>query len=114
MTIDQIKTANKARGFHWFDPDTLRFFKSRIGGAVYQGPGGVYFVTSECGPSGVRRYTVRQFTPSTGACETAPACPFNVWGREKAHKTARAMAATPPVPAWIKRLAQDVTERTAL
>ena len=112
MTIDQIKEANKARGFHWFDPDTLRFFKSRIGGTVYQGPGGVYFVTSERGPSGVRRYSVRQFHPSTGGVDTVG--DFQAYGSSASAGTvARKLASTPPVPAWVKRLAQDVTERMA-
>lgn len=45
--ITEIKRANKAAGLHWFEPETLDFFKSRISGEVYEGPGGVYFVTSE-------------------------------------------------------------------
>ena len=42
---------------YWFEPGTMRFFRSRVSETVY--PGG-YFVTSEQGPNGVRRYSVRQ------------------------------------------------------
>lgn len=42
-----IKQCNKDHGWHFFDPDTMRFFRSRVGNEVFQGPGGVYFVTSE-------------------------------------------------------------------
>lgn len=69
--IDAIKTANRVRGLHFFDPDTLRFFKSRIGDKVYQGPGGVYFVTSERRDSFSRAYTVREFNPETAGVRTA-------------------------------------------
>ena len=43
-TIDEIKDLNSEKGFHFFDKDTRRFFKSRVGGTVY---GGRYFITSE-------------------------------------------------------------------
>lgn len=64
-TINDIQTAMRQNGSHWFDPDTMRFFKSRVLSTVYQGSGGIYFVTSECGPSGHRAYSVRKFTPET-------------------------------------------------
>jgi hypothetical protein len=70
--IDAIVTANRVLGFHFFSADTKRFFRSRIGQEVYQGAGGVYFVTSERGPveGDRRRYTVRQFLPETGNIKT--------------------------------------------
>ncbi len=65
MTITEIKKANKGTGGHWFDPDTMRFFGSRILPTVY---GGTVFITSEY--TGFdrtgRAYTVRQFIPETG------------------------------------------------
>jgi hypothetical protein len=70
-TLDDIKAANRAAGLHFFAPDTLRFFRSRIGATVYQGPGGIYFVTSErfmtMATFGLtaRKYTVRKFDPDT-------------------------------------------------
>lgn len=67
MTIEQIKTANAAAGHHFFDRDTLRFFKSRIGSRTYVGRDGrTYFVTSEKGPNRVRRYTVRATLDGVG------------------------------------------------
>jgi hypothetical protein len=62
-TIDAIRSAMQASGSHWFDPDTMRFFKSRVLEPCYQGPGGVYFVTTEKPPYGPRRASVRQFDP---------------------------------------------------
>jgi hypothetical protein len=79
-TMTAIKAANAEAGYHWFEPGTLRFFASRVGDTVYQGPGGVYFVSSEQfkmtgRPDGPRRYTVRRFLPETGAVVTVgPFC----------------------------------------
>lgn len=42
--ILEIKQANIAAGYHFFDPPTLRFFGSRVSDRVY---GGRIFVTSE-------------------------------------------------------------------
>ena len=46
-TIDQAKRAVRAAGGHWFDPETLRYFGSRISSTVYSVPGGCLFVSSE-------------------------------------------------------------------
>lgn len=54
--ITEIRVANDNRGHHWFEPDTMKFFKSIVYPTVY---GGCYFVTSEKGPDNVRRYSVR-------------------------------------------------------
>lgn len=75
-TINDIKSAVRATGSHWFDPDTMRFFGTKIvGSAVYQGEGGIYFVTSEWdGFSGrennKRAFSVRQFTPDNAEIDT--------------------------------------------
>lgn len=49
-------------GGNYFDKATMRFFQSRLSSKVH--PAGVedatYFVTSEKGPSGGRRYSVRR------------------------------------------------------
>ena len=58
--INEIRRANRRHGGHWFEPETLRFFRSRVLPTVY---GGRYFVTSEArGFGGERRrgYTVRE------------------------------------------------------
>lgn len=74
ITIDDIKTANKVRHHHFFDPKTLLFFNSRILPEVYSGPGGVFFVTSEkMSDDSPRLYTVRHFYPDTGGIGTAAA-----------------------------------------
>lgn len=56
-SIADVKRANSEIGNCWFSPDTLAYFDSRIGRFLF---GGRWFVTSECGPSGERRYTVRR------------------------------------------------------
>jgi hypothetical protein len=64
--MDDVRRANAAIGHHWFDPDTLSFFSSRVGDTLY---GGRYFVSSEKPPAslmtwdGQRRYTVREALP---------------------------------------------------
>lgn len=55
-TLDEIKTHNKETGHHFFDDDTMRFFRSHLHGPVFAGR---LFVTSEKPPHGSRRYTIR-------------------------------------------------------
>ena len=67
-TIESIEAAVTRAGSFWFSKDTLQFFASRIGCQVHQGPGGVFFVSSEkrrgyaC-EDGERLFTIRQFHP---------------------------------------------------
>ena len=73
MTIDDIRRANAASGFHFFDAAALRFFRSRICRTVYGRPDGrAFFVTSERVPHNYspRSYTVRVFDSSTGSVGT--------------------------------------------
>lgn len=74
MTIREIKQANAAAGFHFFDRTTMRFFHSRVEGRTYEGPGGIYFITSEQFHGSIssepRKYTVRRFYPKTGDIDT--------------------------------------------
>lgn len=57
-TITEIKEANRASGYHWFDGNTMGFFRSRTESPVYAGR---YFVTSESmGYDYPRRYSVRR------------------------------------------------------
>lgn len=69
-TMADIRSANKAAGHHWFDPSSMRFFNTIVSRSVYQGPGGVFFVSSEqfVGSQGAdpRKYTVRTFDPANG------------------------------------------------
>lgn len=67
-SITEIERWNEWGGYYFFSPDTKRFFKSRVLSEVFQGPGGIYFVTSEKrGFDDYRRcYSVRNFLPQTG------------------------------------------------
>jgi len=92
-TIDDIRAANREAGFHFFSRDTIRFFNSRISEIVYQGPGGVYFVTSERYDSWTPRwYTVRRFDPETGNIHSASK--FNELSKSDAHRLAADLAAS--------------------
>lgn len=59
-SVDAIQRANERLGRNWFSPDTMKFFNSKIDPVVHHGK---YFVSSEKGPSGVRKYSVREATP---------------------------------------------------
>lgn len=93
-TMDEIKTACRVRGSHWFDPGTMRYFKCRILETVYQGSGGVFFVSSEkCSSmynNHPRRYTVRKFNPESADIDTAGE--FNVMTKHMAIKKAKELA----------------------
>lgn len=60
---------------HWFDPDSMRFFRSRVGEVAYEAADGRrYFVSSERfmpsrGPAAPRNYTVR-VQSTTGDIDT--------------------------------------------
>lgn len=65
-SMADVKRANREHGHYFFEPDTLRFFDSRVGRTLY---GGRYFVTSEQfhdgrGYSAPRMYTIREALPS--------------------------------------------------
>lgn len=56
-SVAEIRRRNKDAGQHWFDPDSVRFFRSRVGRRVY---GGKYFISSEqFDDSTPRRWTIR-------------------------------------------------------
>ena len=63
--IDELIAAVKRSGSHFFDADTMRFFRSRVDDYTFAGPDGWYFVTSEKHESAFarinesRKYTVR-------------------------------------------------------
>ncbi len=71
-TVNSIKQANQAAGFYWFSPDSMRCFRTKVLPTVYQGPGGVFFVTldGQYDRNLPRRYTVRQFKPATAQIDT--------------------------------------------
>jgi len=47
MNINEIKKRNADSGRHFFEAGTMAFFSSRVCSEVYEGRGGVFFVTSE-------------------------------------------------------------------
>ncbi len=73
-TIDDIKQANSDAGLHFFELQTIEFFNSIIEDEVYQGNGGIFFVTSEQfeyqGVKHERKFSVRRFFPESGRINT--------------------------------------------
>jgi len=102
MKLSDIRAANRAAGLHFFDPESMRFFWSKIENTIHEGVGGIFFVTSEQMRGdphlGVaeqpRRWTVRQFDPESGTVETADGFKFQQFNTSsKAHDAARRAAA---------------------
>ena len=94
MTINDIRDANESAGLHFFEPAAMRFFDSKVLPKVYEGPGGVYFVTSEQFHDGEyhaeRKYTVREFNPENGRIWSNSE--FNKVGKAEAQAGARKLA----------------------
>jgi hypothetical protein len=66
MRIEEIVRQNKAAGGKFFAPNTMKLFGSRLSSKVHEGPGGIFFVTSEKSFNGqYRTYDVRQFLSDT-------------------------------------------------
>ena len=67
-TIDEVKEANKELGHHFFSPDTMKFFASRVESSLYKNQ---TFITSEkkCFDDYTRVYCVRKAL-SNGSIET--------------------------------------------
>lgn len=71
VSMFDVRKCAEACGSHWFDADSMRFFKSRVGDTAYHdGKGGALFVSSEKGPSGTRRYSVRYYNPRICGIDT--------------------------------------------
>ena len=96
-SVAAIREANAAIGHYFFNPETLRLFRSRISEDVY---GGRYFVTSErdeavssrfpAAWNGERRYTVREASPD-GSVSTVGS--FGAYGTlAEAKRAAKALA----------------------
>lgn len=75
MTIQEIKRANRKAGQYFFSPDTMRFFASRVSSSVFEGAGGIYFITSEkkCFDDNRRVFHVRRFNPNGSVSSIFPA-----------------------------------------
>jgi hypothetical protein len=66
ISIETVRRHAARNGSHFFDPDTMRFFRSRVANVAYRTADGTraYFVTSEQfvpsrGEPAPRRYSVR-------------------------------------------------------
>lgn len=91
MDIDQIKASNPM----WFSPGAMRFFNTQVDDRVYEGPGGIYFVTSEeYDTHSPRRYTVRIVTLSGISSEAFMGHGY----RSNAHARAQWLATGAPSP----------------
>jgi hypothetical protein len=94
-TMAMIRAKNKEVGHNWFSRGAMEFFNSRIERGVYQGSGGIYFVSSEQflpydSEPKPRKYSVRQFDPETGHVNTVNS--FNDMTREDAIAKAKELA----------------------
>lgn len=70
-SLSDVKECVRVCKGHFFEPGTLRFFNSRVGSRAYaDGKGGAYFATSERGPHGPRRGSVRHYSPGRCGVET--------------------------------------------
>lgn len=94
-SVNEMQERNRAGGGHWFDPDSMRFFGSRILPEIYSGPGGVYFVSSEQPPHGPSVYKVRSFNCATGGVDSVGGHDVESWlpSSAAARRLARRMAA---------------------
>lgn len=87
----EFKTVEDIRCYHrglWFHRLNMEFFQTILLETVYQGPGGIYFVTSDKGPGCRRRYSVRSYDPISDKVKTVGE--FNAYTRAAAIKQAKA------------------------
>lgn len=52
--------ANHKPGGHWFDEESMRFFKTKLPDVAYETNSGILFITRETDPDGVKAYSVRR------------------------------------------------------
>lgn len=70
LDIATIKDLNRRAGQHWFSPDTMRFFKSKVPDDHVGLVKNRFFITSEKSPFDKRRYTIREWKGKTKSIET--------------------------------------------
>lgn len=63
---DLIKHYERKTSGHFFSPDTMRFFKSRLSQDLFYTSKTVLFITSEQNTGYPRLYTLREYNPNTG------------------------------------------------
>lgn len=92
-SIAELKDMNRAAGGHFFDRGAMRCFRSRVVPGIFNGPGGIYFVSSESNYNDTARsFTVRKFDPADGSIDTFGE--FNKWTRGAALRIAKHAAAS--------------------
>ena len=82
-TVQQFIRENKANGYHFFSPDTMRMWGTRVHDALYSG---CVFVTSDRDFRGDRVYSVR-ITCKDGSVHTVHMGRYNT--RTHAHSVAK-------------------------
>lgn len=74
FSTDDIRDHAMCKGSNWFSPGAKASFRSCWSAYAYDGPGGVFFVSSERFTSreytGKRLYSVRQYHPESGSIST--------------------------------------------
>jgi len=80
ITMHDIRTANEVRGFCFFSPDTMRYFKSRVPEqtpVVAEFDSNTYFFITSDQQSGQNRYHhVRIFHRDSGDCSSGSGADF--------------------------------------
>lgn len=102
-TMHAIIEHNERSGRYFFSPDTMRFFKSKIEAGPYEGPGGIFFVTSEKrGFTDSRRnFGLRVYDADTGDVSTVGGYPRDrYYTRAEAIEAAKVCASNPPALDW--------------
>lgn len=70
-TIQMIRQEMNERGSHWWSRGAFRFFRCRVLPTVYQGEGGIYFVSSEqMSDESPREYSIRKYDSAERDIET--------------------------------------------
>ena len=66
LTIGDIKELNRKAGQHWFSPDTMKFFKSKVPDDHMGLVGNRFFISSEKNPFGdPRAFSIREWRGKT-------------------------------------------------
>jgi len=67
LTVSDLRRINRENGGHYFSPETMRFFGTRMEKKVHHGPGGIFFVHSgDNFDRTARQWHVTRFHPETG------------------------------------------------
>ena len=64
-SINDIQREMREDGSHWWDAGTMETFGTTIESPVYQGEGGVFFVTGDKRFDESRGYTLREYNPES-------------------------------------------------